>query len=510
MPSMVVIICCSLAGVLIGWLLRLAYAKYQLSSSEQRAIRLKQDALKEAERQKNEFLLEGKDQLHRERKQQDKEIRERTKELQKYEKRIQTKEDSVEKKLTDVETQHSNLQNKETDLEKRLSGIKDQEDNLKLELEKVSGLSREEAKRIIVERVENEAKHDAQALINKIEQEAKDTSDKKAREILVSTIQRIATDVTSDVTVTSVSLPSDEMKGRIIGREGRNIRTLETLTGVDIIIDDTPEAVVISCFDPIRKVIAKKSLERLISDGRIHPARIEEVVQKVAAEISQIILEEGEKLLFDLGVHNIPREGVKALGRLYFRTSYGQNILDHSKEVAVLAGMIAAEVGGDRELAKRGALLHDIGKGLETDGEGNHAELGAEFCKRMGEKPLVVNAVAAHHNDVEFGSLEAVIVQVADAISASRPGARRESLDNYIKRLENLERIAESFDGVEKCFAIQAGRELRILVNSDAVTDKDALPLAKEIAKQIESELTYPGRIRVAIIRETRAIEYAR
>ena len=300
------------------------------------------------------------------------------------------------------------------------------------------------------------------------------------------------------------------MKGRIIGREGRNIRTLETLTGVDIIIDDTPEAVVISCFDPIRKVIAKRSLERLISDGRIHPARIEEVVQKVAAEISQIIQEEGEKLLFDLGVHNIPREGVKALGRLYFRTSYGQNILDHSKEVAVLAGMIAAEVGADRELAKRGALLHDIGKGLETDGEGNHAELGAEFCKRMGEKPLVVNAVAAHHNDVEFGSLEAVIVQLADAISAARPGARRESLDNYIKRLENLERIAVSFDGVEKCFAIQAGRELRILVNSDTVTDKAALPLAKQIAKQIESELTYPGRIRVAIIRETRAIEYAR
>ncbi len=510
MPIWVVILCCSLAGLLIGWLLRLAYAKYQLSSSEQRAARLKQDALKEAERQKKEYLLEGKDQLHRERKQQDKEIRERNTELQKYEKRILTKEDSLDKKIQKVESQQKNLQTKESNLEQKAEDMLKLEDDLKLELEKVSGLSRDEAKRIIIERVENEAKHDAQATINKIEQEAKDSADKKARKILVSTIQRIATDVTSDVTVTSVSLPSDEMKGRIIGREGRNIRTLETLTGVDIIIDDTPEAVVISCFDPIRKVIAKRSLERLISDGRIHPARIEEVVQKVAAEISQIIQEEGEKLLFDLGVHNIPREGVKALGRLYFRTSYGQNILDHSKEVAVLAGMIAAEVGADRELAKRGALLHDIGKGLETDGEGNHAELGAEFCKRMGEKPLVVNAVAAHHNDVEFGSLEAVIVQLADAISAARPGARRESLDNYIKRLENLERIAVSFDGVEKCFAIQAGRELRILVNSDTVTDKAALPLAKQIAKQIESELTYPGRIRVAIIRETRAIEYAR
>lgn len=510
MPLWVWILCCSLAGLLLGWLLRLAYAKYQLSSSEQRAIRLKQDAIKEAERQKKEYLLEGKDQLHRERKQQDKENRERNAELQKYEKRILTKEDSLDKKLQKVESQQKQIENRESELEKRSGDLTTLEDNLKLELEKVSGLSREEAKRIIVERVENEAKHDAQALINKIEQEANDSADKKAREILVSTIQRIATDVTSDVTVTSVSLPSDEMKGRIIGREGRNIRTLETLTGVDIIIDDTPEAVVISCFDPIRKVIAKRSLERLISDGRIHPARIEEVVQKVAAEISQIILEEGEKLLFDLGVHNIPREGVKALGRLYFRTSYGQNILDHSKEVAVLAGMIAAEVGADRELAKRGALLHDIGKGLETDGEGNHAELGAEFCKRMGEKPLVVNCVGAHHNDIEFGSLEAIIVQVADAISAARPGARRESLDNYVKRLESLERIAESFDGVEKCFAIQAGRELRILVNSDAVADKDAMPLAKEIAKQIESELTYPGRIRVAIIRETRAIEYAR
>ncbi len=510
MPYWVVILSCSLVGVLIGWLIRLAYAKYQLSSSEQRAERLKQDAVKEAERQKNEFLLEGKDQLHRERKQQDKEIRERRNEVQKFEKRIQTKEDTLEKKLQNVENQLKGIQTKENNLDKKNSDLQNLEDGLKLELEKVSGLSRDEAKKIIIDRVENEAKHDAQALINKIEIEAKDTSERKARDILVSTIQRIATDVTSDITVTSVSLPSDEMKGRIIGREGRNIRTLETLTGVDIIIDDTPEAVVISCFDPIRKVIAKRSLERLISDGRIHPARIEEVVQKVAAEISQIILEEGEKLLFDLGVHNIPREGVKALGRLYFRTSYGQNILSHSKEVAVLAGMIAAEVGADRELAKRGALLHDIGKGLETDGEGNHAELGAEFCKRMGEKPLVVNAVAAHHNDVEFLSLEAVIVQISDAISAARPGARRESLDNYIKRLENLERIAVSFDGVDKCFAIQAGRELRILVNSDAVSDKDSLPLAKSIAKQIESELTYPGRIRVAIIRETRAIEYAR
>jgi ribonuclease Y len=347
-------------------------------------------------------------------------------------------------------------------------------------------------------------------VLNKIEQETTVAAEKKAREIIVSTIQRIATDVTSEVTVTTVSLPNDEMKGRIIGREGRNIRTLETLTGVDVIIDDTPEAVVISCFDPVRKEIAKKSLERLISDGRIHPARIEEVVQKITKEITQIIYEEGEKILFELGLHNFNSDGIRALGRLHFRTSYGQNVLSHSKEVAILSGMIAAEVGADREIAKRGALLHDIGKGIESESDSTHVELGIELAKKMGEDPRVINAIAAHHGDIEFSCPEAVIVQIADSISASRPGARRETLDTYIKRLENLEKIAESFDGVEKAYAIQAGRELRIMANSEKVSDDIAKELAKGIAKKIEAELRYPGRIKVTIIRETRVVEYAR
>ncbi|MCK5199752.1 MAG: ribonuclease Y, partial [Spirochaetales bacterium] len=349
-----------------------------------------------------------------------------------------------------------------------------------------------------------------QVIINKIEQDALSDAEKKARDIIVTTIQRLASDVISDVSISSVNLPNDEMKGRIIGREGRNIRTLETLTGVDIIIDDTPEAVVISCFDPVRKEIAKVSLERLIQDGRIHPARIEEVVQKVTSEISQIILEEGEKVVFDLGIHNISKEIIRALGRLHFRTSYGQNVLNHSKEVAVVCGMIAAEIGADREIAKRGGLLHDLGKGIETEGDGTHTELGAELAKKYNEDPRVINAILSHHNDVEPSCVESVITQIADTISAARPGARRESLNNYIKRLENLERISTSFEGVDKAFAIQAGRELRIMVNTDSVDDGMARELAKEIAKKIELEMRYPGRIKVTIIRETRVVEYAR
>ena len=358
------------------------------------------------------------------------------------------------------------------------------------ELERISGLTAEEAKKLIIQNLENEARHDAQALLNKIEQEAQLASEKKARDILIATIQRIATETTGDITVATVSLPSDEMKGRIIGREGRNIRTLETLSGVDIIIDDTPEAVVISCFDPVRKEIAKVALERLITDGRIHPARIEEVVQKVTREIQQKIYEEGEKVLFDLGIHNMSQDGVRALGRLYFRTSYGQNVLNHSREVALIAGMLAAEIGANRELAKRAAVLHDIGKGAED--------------------PRVVNAVGSHHNDIEPNCIEAIIVQIADAISAARPGARRETIDNYVKRLENLEAIAEKFSGVEKAYAIQAGRELRILVNNEKISDGEVKELARNIAKQIETDLRYPGRIKLTMIRETRIIEYAR
>ena len=499
-----------LAGIALGWTIRWLYARFQLAAAEQKAERIKQDAVKEAEAQKKEILVEAKDQLIRERNQQEREVRERRAELQRYERRVQQKEETLDKKVETLDKQEQSLQARAKAASEKEEALAGQEERYRQELERISGLSAEEAKKLIIQGLENEAKRDAQLIVNKIEQEAQLSAEKKARDILVTTIQRIATEVTTEVTVTSVSLPSDEMKGRIIGREGRNIRTLETLTGVDVIIDDTPEAVVISCFDPVRREIARVSLERLITDGRIHPARIEEVVQKVTREVTQKIYEEGEKVVFDLGVHNMSPELIKALGRLHYRTSYGQNVLAHSKEVAVIAGMLAAEIGANREIAKRGALLHDIGKGIETDGDQNHAELGMELVRKLGEDPRVINAIGAHHNDVEPTSAESVIVQIADAISAARPGARRETLDNYIKRLENLENIAESFQGVEKAFAIQAGRELRIMVNNEQVSDEGAKDLCKNIAKKIESDLRYPGRIKVTIIRETRIVEYAR
>ena len=497
-------------GLILGWSIRWIYAKFQLSASEQKAERVRQDAIKEAEAQKKEILLQAKEQLIQDRNQQEKENRDRRAELQRFESRLNKKEELLEQKSQEYEKRDKEIEQKSTELEKKESSLNAKENNLRSELERISGLTQEEAKALIIKSLENDARHDAQALLNKIDQEAQLQSEKKAQEILVGAIQRIATEVTSDITVATVSLPSDEMKGRIIGREGRNIRTLETLTGVDIIIDDTPEAVVISCFDPVRKEIARVALERLITDGRIHPARIEEIVQKVTREIQQTIYEEGEKALFELGIHNMGQDGVRAIGRLYFRTSYGQNVLTHSKEVAELASLIAAEVGANRELAKRAALLHDIGKGAENDSDQNHAEVGAEMARKMGEDPRVVNAIAAHHNDCEPQTIEAVIVQIADAISAARPGARRETVDNYVKRLENLEETARKFDGVEQAYAIQAGRELRILVNNEKIPDDQVKDLAKNIAKQIESDLRYPGRIKVTMIRETRIIEYAR
>lgn len=499
-----------IAGIVLGWTIRWLYARFQLSASEQRAERVKQDAIREAEAQKKEILLEAKEQLIRERNQQERENRERRGELQRMERRLIQKEETLDKRGLTLDEQEQVFSKREKEITERESVLATEEERYRQELERISGLSAQEAKNLIIQNLENEARHDAQALLNKIEQEAQLTSEKKAREILVTTIQRIATETTSDITVTTVSLPSDEMKGRIIGREGRNIRTLETLTGVDIIIDDTPEAVVISCFDPVRKEIAKVALERLISDGRIHPARIEEVVQKVTREIQQKIYEEGERVLFDLGIHNMSQDGVRALGRLYFRTSYGQNVLNHSKEVAIIAGMIAAEIGANRDLAKRAALLHDIGKGTETDSEQNHAEVGAEMARKMGEDALIVNAIGAHHSDIEAESIEAIIVQIADAISAARPGARRETMDNYVKRLENLEAVAENFNGVEKAYAIQAGRELRVLVNNEKIPDGEVKDLARRIAKQIETDLKYPGRIKITMIRETRIVEYAR
>ncbi|HAC31411.1 MAG: ribonuclease Y [Treponema sp.] len=498
------------AGIVLGWIIRWLFAIFQLSSAEQKAERVKQDALKEAEAQKKEYLLEAKDQLIRERNQQERENRDRRKEIQVYEARITKKEEIVDKRNAEMDKKEQEFVEREQAMAKREQQLAVQEETYRRELERISGLSAQEAKNLIIKNLENDARHDAQALLNKIEQEAQLTAEKKAQEILVTTIQRLATETTSDVTVATVSLPSDEMKGRIIGREGRNIRTLETLTGVDIIIDDTPEAVVISCFDPVRKEIAKQSLERLVTDGRIHPARIEEIVQKVTREIQQRIYEEGERVLFELGIHNMSQDGVRALGRLYYRTSYGQNVLVHSKEVAEIASLIAAEIGANKELSKRAALLHDIGKGAENDSDQNHAEVGAEMARKMGEDPRVINAIAAHHGDCETETLEAIIVQIADAISAARPGARKETVDNYVKRLENLEEIAEKFTGVEKAYAIQAGRELRVLVNNEKIPDGEVKDLAQKIAKQIETDLRYPGRIKITMIRETRIIEYAR
>ena len=501
---------CLIAGIAIGFVCRWIYAKSKLTSAEQNAARISEEAVTKAEAQAKEIELETRDRLLQEQQQQEREARERRFELQKSERRLLQKEENLDRRQQELEAVKRQLGERDEALKLREKAVEEKHTQLTSELERVAAMTRDEAKNVIIEEMKQDAERDGQIYINKIEQEAQLQADKVARDIIVTSIQRLATEVSGEITTSSVSLPSDEMKGRIIGREGRNIRTLETLTGVDIIIDDTPEAVVISCFDPVRKEIARVALERLVQDGRIHPARIEEMVNKVSREVGRIIVDEGEKVVFDLGFHNMGPELVKALGRLHFRTSYGQNVLLHSKEVAILSGMIASEVGADPEIAKRGGLLHDIGKGAETESEANHAELGAELVKRLGEDPRVVNCVLAHHNDVEPSCPEAIIVQVADAISAARPGARRESLDNYIKRLESLENIAKGFDGVDNAFAIQAGRELRIMVNSDTVTDDSAKKIARGIADRIEAELRYPGKIKVTIIRETRVVEYAK
>ncbi len=497
-------------GTALGFTLRWLYSKFKLTSAEQKAQRLMSEAEKDAEARGKELILETRDKLLSEQQQVEKEARERRSELQRSERRNLQKEENLERKQSELDAIKNQLEDRTRGIGKKEALLEEKENSVISELEKIARMSQDEAKETIIETLQNEAKRDAQVLINKIEQEAQLKADKVARDIILTSIQRMATEVSGDATITSVSLPGDEMKGRIIGREGRNIRTLETLTGVDIIIDDTPEAVVISCFDPVRKEIARVALERLVQDGRIHPSRIEEVVNKVAKEVNRTIADEGEKLVFDMGIHNISQEMIRALGRLYFRTSYGQNVLSHSREVAILSGMIASEIGADPEIAKRAGLLHDIGKGIETESDANHAELGAEHAKRLGESPVIVNAILAHHNDVEPKSPEAIIVQIADAISAARPGARRETLDNYIKRLESLETIATSFEGVEKAFAVQAGRELRILVNNNSVDDDGAKEMAKGVASRIEAELRYPGRIKVTIIRETRITEYAR
>ncbi|WP_307972016.1 ribonuclease Y [uncultured Brachyspira sp.] len=508
--SIMIIITSVVVGIVLGYLIRFVMAKMDANSAELRKHKIIQEAKEKAESERKHAISSANSEIQKERHKLENENRDRRAEIQKLENRVLQREANIDKKSQYLEDKERNIENKMKQIkekEEKLERIIEEE---RKELEKISGFSAEEAKNALIKGIEEDAKKSAAKIVDNIEKNAIETGERKAREIIVQTIQRISSDVTQETSVTSVSLPSEEMKGRIIGREGRNIRMLETLTGVDIIIDDTPEAVVISCFDPVRKHIAKVSLEKLILDGRIHPARIEEVVEKTRKEVEDSIISAGENAIADLNLTAMHHELVRHMGRLQYRTSYGQNMLLHSKEVANIAAMIAAEIGADVEMAKRGAFLHDIGKAIEVEGEGSHAMSGADLAKRCGEKEEIVNSIRAHHNDVGTQTVEAVIVKAADAISAARPGARMESFENYIKRLDNLEKIADSIDGVEKSFAIQAGRELRVMAKSDIVDDAQAKQIARDIAKRIEEELKYPGIIRVTVIRETRAVEVAR
>lgn len=477
---------------------------------EKEANDLVEKAKREAEATKKEAILEAKEEVHRLRNDLDRDSRERRNEIQRLERRILQREESLDKK-SDL------LEKKEETINKRLQEIDQMEENIQQlyvkrreELERISTLTSEEAKEILLGEVRKEVSHDAALMIKDIEAKAKEEADKKAREIITTAIQRCAADHVSESTVHVVALPNDEMKGRIIGREGRNIRTLETLTGVDLIIDDTPEAVILSSFDPIRREVARIALEKLIVDGRIHPARIEEMVERAKKDVENDIKEEGEQATLETGVHGLHPEIIRLLGRLKYRTSYGQNVLKHSIEVAYLAGVMASELGLDVNLAKRAGLLHDIGKAIDQEQEGPHALIGGDFAKKYHESPLVVNAIAAHHGDVEMMSLEAVLVQAADAISAARPGARRETLEAYIKRLEKLEEIANSYEGVDKSYAIQAGREIRIMVKPEQLDDAGSIELARDLAKSVEEQLEYPGQIKINVIREIRAVDFAK
>lgn len=497
-------------GLLIGYLLRKNVGESKIGSAEQKAQNLILDAENAAENIKKEKILEAKEETHRLKSDLENEIRDRRKEVEKSERRILQREENIEKKLENIERREDGLSKRERSMNEKHQKIDEYLAKQVEELEKISGYTQEEAKQILLDEVEKDIRKDASAMITQVETEAKDEADKRAREIVTMAIQRCAADQVAETTVSVVPLPSDDMKGRIIGREGRNIRAIETLTGVDLIIDDTPEAVILSGFDPIRREIARIALEKLITDGRIHPARIEEMVQKATKEVNNIIKEEGEQACFETGVHNLHPEMVKLLGRLKYRTSYGQNVLKHSIEVSLLAGLMASELGYDPRLAKRAGLLHDIGKSIDHEVEGTHVEIGANICKKYKESWKVVNAVQAHHGDVEPTTMEAVLVAAADALSAARPGARRETLESYIKRLESLEEIANTTKGVDKSYAIQAGREIRIAVKPNQVKDDEVPMLAREIAKKIEGELEYPGQIKVNVIRETRATDYAK
>ena len=481
-----------------------------VGTAEDRARSIIDEALKTAETKKREALLEVKEESLRTKNELEKETKERRNELQKYERRVLSKEESVDKKADAVEKREAECTAKVAELQKREKKVEELEQKGVQELERISGLTSDQAKDELLRSVEDDVKVDVARLYKELENRAKDEADKKAKEYVVNAIQKCAVDHVAETTISVVQLPSDEMKGRIIGREGRNIRTLETLTGVDLIIDDTPEAVVLSAFDPIRREIARVALEKLIVDGRIHPARIEEMVEKAQREVEAQIREDGENAAMDVGVHGIHPELLKLLGRMKFRSSYGQNALKHSIEVAQLSGILAGEIGVDVRMAKRAGLLHDIGKSIDHEVEGSHIQIGVDLCKKYKESPIVINTVASHHGDVEPESLIACIVQAADAISAARPGARRETLETYTNRLKQLEDITNEFKGVDKSFAIQAGREIRVMVVPEHVTDADMVLLARDIAKQIEAELEYPGQIKVNVIRESRAVDYAK
>ncbi|MGE5423609.1 MAG: ribonuclease Y [Ignavibacteriales bacterium] len=497
-------------GAAAGYYVRRTLAEGKIGSAEEQAKRIVDEAANTAEAKKKESLLEAKEEIHKSRQEAERDVRERRRELDRVERRIIQKEEALDKKLDNIEQKEENLHAKEKDSEKLQADLQLILTQQLKELERLSGLSSDEAKNVLLRNVEDQMRQEMALLIREIEAEAKEEGNKRARDIVTLSIQKCAADVAAETTVSVVALPSDEMKGRIIGREGRNIRTFETLTGVDLIIDDTPEAVILSSFDPIRREIARVALEKLISDGRIHPARIEEMVEKAQKEIDQQIRELGEQAAFDVGVHGLHPELVKLLGRLKYRTSYGQNVLKHSIEVAHLAAIMAAELGADVPLAKRAGLLHDIGKAVDHEISGPHVEIGVDLAKKYRENKDVLHAIEAHHGDIDYQTVEAVLVQAADAISASRPGARRETLEAYIKRLEKLEEVAESFSGVDKSFAIQAGREIRIMVKPDDVDDLGSINLARDIAKMIEQEMDYPGQIKVVVIRETRAVQHAK
>lgn len=507
----IVAIVASLAvGVYLGIQRRKQVAEKAIGSAETEANRIVSEAIKSAEAKKKEFLLEGKDELHRLRNENEKEISDRRKEVQRQERRIQQKEETLDRKMDNLEKKENNYQRKQKEVEQKLQEVEQVKKSQFEMLERISGYTADQAKDYLLQQLDTELDHEKSVKILEYEEKLKEESDKRARNIISLAIQRLAADQVSDATVSVVSLPNDDMKGRIIGREGRNIRTIETLTGVDLIIDDTPEAITISSFEPVRREIARVALEKLISDGRIHPARIEETVEKARRGVEATIKAEGERTVVELGVNNIHPELVKLLGRLKYRTSYGQNVLRHSIEVAYISGMIASELGLNPTVAKRAGLLHDIGKALDHEMEGSHIQLGVEVARKYKESDAVIHAIHAHHGDVEAKTVVACIVQAADAISAARPGARRENIENYIKRLQQLEEVGKSFPGVDSCFAIQAGREIRVMVKPEQINDDKMAPLAREISKKIEQELEYPGQIKVNIIRESRVSDYAK